>query len=288
MNIIFKIIKKYWQTSVFILCTLLAILISALCRNQFLSSQSQIPIEDDSNMIEAFVLEEENEFFDENAYEYSLEELNNLIYNELSIQEQAHKIAEAAREIGWPEHSPAISDAKIMWHNAEIKIQFYSPIYNLKYEENDQKLWDKRKEEYPIATEIWLFLQEQGYNDYVCAGIVGNMMAEAGGQTLNIQPIIYNSSENYYGICQWSKKYYPSVQGTDLKTQLEFLISNIEYEINTYGRLYKSNFKFHNFLNLTNEKDVALAFAKSYERCNSKYYNVRQDNATKALAYFTS
>ena len=38
--------------------------------------------------------------------------------------------------------------------------------------------------EYPVATEIWMFLKNCGYNDYVAAGILGNMMAEVGGNTL--------------------------------------------------------------------------------------------------------
>ena len=41
-------------------------------------------------------------------------------------------------------------------------------------------------------------MKELGWNDYVCAGIVGNLMAEVGGQTLNIDPQLGNS---YYGIC---------------------------------------------------------------------------------------
>ena len=42
------------------------------------------------------------------------------------------------------------------------------------------------KDEYPEAYKIWHYLKKLGYNDYVCAGIMGNIMAECGGQTLNI------------------------------------------------------------------------------------------------------
>lgn len=278
MNIIFK---KIWQPTVIIFCILLAILIGIFC-NIFHSSAVQELKE------EIFSVQENFEFYDEYAYGYSLDKLNELIYNELAIQEKAHKLAQAAREMGWPEQCQTVIDAKATWHNAEIKIQFYSPIYNLKYEEANQILWDKRMEEYPVATTIWQYMQSLGWSDYVCAGVIGNMMAEAGGQTLKIQPNIYNTSKNYYGICQWSKKYYPKVQGKDLTAQLNFLSDTIKYEIDTYGRLYKSNFNFHDFLNLTNEKDVALAFAKSYERCDSRYYAIRQENATKALNYFNA
>ena len=42
------------------------------------------------------------------------------------------------------------------------------------------------KDKYPEAYKIWHYLKKLGYNDYVCAGIMGNIMAECGGQTLNI------------------------------------------------------------------------------------------------------
>ena len=42
--------------------------------------------------------------------------------------------------------------------------------------------WDTRKEEYPAATEAWLIMKEEfGWSDTVCAGIIGNLMAECGG-----------------------------------------------------------------------------------------------------------
>ena len=79
------------------------------------------------------------------------------------------------------------------------------------------------KDKYPEAYKIWYYLKKLGYNDYVCAGIMGNIMAECGGQTLNIQPYIYNSTFEYYGICQWSLKYCPSVKDMSLDEQLKFL-----------------------------------------------------------------
>ena len=42
------------------------------------------------------------------------------------------------------------------------------------------------------------------------------------------------------------------------------------------------------FLAMTNERDVALAFAKCYERCSSASYTVRQNNAEKAYDYFVN
>lgn len=142
------------------------------------------------------------------------------------------------------------------------------------------------EEEYPIARYIWDFLQDLGYNDYVCAGIIGNMMVESGGNTLAIQPGV--ATPSYYGICQWSRRYYPNVIGVSLDAQCEFLRDNIAYEINTFGNNYARGFNYNSFLELSNEKDCVLAFAKAYERCASGSYTTRQNCATVAYNYFVN
>ena len=150
------------------------------------------------------------------------------------------------------------------------------------------KMIEKRKE-HPVATKIWEFLGAYGYNDYVKAGILGNIMAEAGGQSLNINPLIYsNAGSGYYGICQWSLYYVPQIRGLGLEEQLKYLISSIRYEFNTFGKNYRINFNYDEFIQIQNEKDAALAFAKCYERCGLGSYAVRQKNATIAYQYFTS
>lgn len=141
------------------------------------------------------------------------------------------------------------------------------------------------EDKYPIATTIWNALREKGYNEYVCAGIMGNFMAETGGQTLNINPNLW-SSDGYYGIAQWSPKYFPEVCDKDLDAQLEFLFSNIEYEFNTFGKNYQKGFNYEKFLLLTDCREAALAFAKCYERCDSAYYTIRQDNSEVAYEHF--
>lgn len=161
----------------------------------------------------------------------------------------------------------------------EIINQYYSDIdYIL--------LWEKRNEEYPAATQIWLSMKEQGWSDNVCAGIMGNIMAECGGQTLNIKWDSYDSSEMYYGICQWSLYYTPEASGLSLESQLNLLYNTIETEFKNFGFCYRSDFTYEDFLHMNNSRDVALAFAKVYERCSSASYYVRQDNAEQAYEYF--
>ena len=141
---------------------------------------------------------------------------------------------------------------------------------------------------YPIAIEIWNYLKDLGYNDYVCAGILGNIMAEVGGNTLYIQYWLYDSSYTHYGMCQWNVNYYNEVKGTDLYSQLDFLMKTIKYEIDTFGFKYQKGFKYEDFINLTNYEEAALVFAKSYERCAAKHYRVRQTNAKVAYEYFVN
>ena len=151
-----------------------------------------------------------------------------------------------------------------------------------------EAMWSEKSGEYPVATQVWRYMKEElGWNDYVCAGVMGNMMAEVGGQTLNLQPYLYgHSGANYYGLCQWSSRYYPSIQGADVDTQLDFLASTVKKELDTYGYLFRSGLDYEAFCNLTDAEDAAMAFAKAYERCGSGSYGVRQRNAIKAYNYF--
>lgn len=151
-----------------------------------------------------------------------------------------------------------------------------------------EAMWNEKSGEYPVATQVWRYMKEElGWNDYVCAGVMGNMMAEVGGQTLNLQPYLYgHSGANYYGLCQWSSRYYPSIQGADVDAQLDFLASTVKKELDTYGYLFRSGLDYEAFCNLTDAEDAAMAFAKAYERCGSGSYEVRQRNAINAYNYF--
>ena len=215
-----------------------------------------------------FQVEQVDEFNDDNLLNYSIKELKTLIDNAKAKQETAHQLAESARALGWPEDSPTIKSAQAEWLNAQIEIEVYSIQYQKLYDELEMAKWSAKMEEYPAAT-----------------GIMGNLMTEVGGQTLDIQYWLYG--KNYYGMCQWSKG-YSEIWGADLATQCDFLRDTIKYEIDTFGYAYKKGFNLNSFLAMTNERDAALAFAKCYERCNSKHYYVRQDNAEKAYNYFVN
>ena len=147
--------------------------------------------------------------------------------------------------------------------------------------------WESCFKEYPVATLIWTYLKNLGWSDEVCAGVLGNMMTEVGGQTLDIQYKIYDPTKWYYGICQWSKTHYAEIHDADLYTQCDYLRDTIEYEIDTFGYKYKNGMSYGRFLNASTPSEAALIFAKCYERCDSRYYDIRKTNAETAYKYFT-
>lgn len=213
----------------------------------------------------------------------NLNELEELMQECLQRQNEAHKMAESARNLNYLDDHPIIKLAGNEWNSAYEDYTYYLNIYTQEKEKIDNE-WNNKMNEYPVATIIWRYMKDLGWNDYVCAGIMGNMMAEVGGQTLNIQPY---AGSSYYGICQWSSG-YNEVWGADLNGQLDFLRDTIQYEFDTFGYAYQKGFDYNDFLNLTNEQDAAKAFAKCYERCGSGSYSIRQKNATIAYEYFVS
>lgn len=148
--------------------------------------------------------------------------------------------------------------------------------------------WEGRYAEYPVATTVWKHLTEvMGYNNYVAAGIMGNIMSECGGQTLNIQWEAYSNS-GFYGLCQWSY-YFPEVIGADLQGQLDFMTHSFPDEIDYWGTIcYKNGFTHDDFMNLQSAEEAAYAFCVIYERPLPGGEYQRQKNALEAYNYFTS
>lgn len=216
---------------------------------------------------------------------------NDLWLIESNITEQESKMlaaagmADAARSLGYPEEHHVIQLAKQEWAVANNVKTDYCNIYNELKDEYERR-WALKQQEYPHATYIWLYLKSYGCSDYVCAGIMGNLMAEVGGQTLNIQYWLVGD-ENYYGMCQWYKA-YSDIWGGTLEEQCAYLINTMKYQFDTYGKNYKKDFNYEQFLQMTDVSEAAKAFAACYERCSSKTYKKRQKNAKTAYEYFVN
>lgn len=152
----------------------------------------------------------------------------------------------------------------------------------------EELFWQKCAEEYPVATEIWLQMKSYGWTDAACAGIMGNIMRETGGDTLEyVQSNIYNSGGSHYGLCQWAKRYYPDIQPTDTWTpstaeQVEFLRYTI---INQRALHHVYGFDEEYLKTATDYREVAKKFCDGYER-PAENSTRREDNAEKAWNYF--
>lgn len=165
----------------------------------------------------------------------------------------------------------------------------YNEFIRMEEEARIEAAWAEKAREYPVATQVWRYMKEElGWNDYVCAGVMGNMMTECGGQTLNLQYTIVgkDNKTTYYGLCQWSKSGYGYIHGADLIGQLECLKDTVQREFDNYGYKYQKGFHYDDFVEMHDSQAAALAFAKAYERCNPRWYNIRLINAVKAYEYF--
>lgn len=176
-----------------------------------------------------------------------------------------------------------VSDIEIPQIVEEIELEEEIPeVEEFEAKQEEELEWIEKSEEYESAAFIWRYFKDKGYSDYAIAGILGNIMAEVGGQTLYIQ--YWLSSSSYYGMCQWSRQYYPGAIGLSLEEQCDFLFNTIENEFDVFG--YIVGLSYEDFIQIENEQTAALAFAKVYERCGSGSYSVRQSNATEAYDYF--
>jgi hypothetical protein len=128
------------------------------------------------------------------------------------------------------------------------------------------------------ADYIWNYMKSNtSWNDAVCAGIMGNIMREVGGDTLSgIRPTLYSSSGYYYGICQWNRGSFGHLHG-----------SSLDYQLNYLCNTWVNSSDFAGIEN-TEEgaKRAAYIFADRYERCGEAPYNRRQSNAVIAYNYY--
>lgn len=264
---------------------------SAVCDNNYPNNTNDLYIEfNELEEIEVITYNTEEvvvKIFDDIDVSFTYTEDKYEIENNIELcnnyMNSAHQIADAARIFGCDDDSILIKECKDIWQKCfDIRSQ-YEKLYDELFDS-----YNKQLEEYPYATYVWYFLKDNGFNNYVAAGILGNMMCECGGFTLNLQPEIISYDNYYYGLCQWNKTYYREVWYQDIEFQCEFLLKTIQEEIDMFGICYSRNFKYKDFMNLQNEQDAAKAFACTYERCNSLTYRYRQDCAKTAFDYFVS
>lgn len=143
------------------------------------------------------------------------------------------------------------------------------------------------KGKYPVAEKIWNIMKSFGWSDTVCAGIMGNLMAEVGGQTLNLDWQSNTGAE--LGICQWMsgrKSGIISRYGSNpsCEQQVQYMHDELIGANGVRRQVTKEQYKL--IINSSTPEEAAIMFAKYFERCAKYTYSVRERNAVKAYNYF--
>ena len=204
-------------------------------------------------------------------------ELEKEIARCVSLKNTAHEMAECARALGYPESHVIIKTAQNKWHELNKLQTEYQK--QLTYQNDKLAKWRK---EYPNATAIYEKLKAKGLSDVTTCAIIGNVMTETGGNTLSVNPYIYgyDSFTTYYGMCQWSLYYNPSVNGKSIDGQIEYLMNTIQKNMKSFG----GNYEY--FKSMTDVGAAAKYFNTYYERGSGNA--IRANNARIALKYYTS
>ena len=191
----------------------------------------------------------------------------------------AQSMIDSAIELGYEDTDNFI---QIVYQDCE-NYQSYIDYYKERINELNNIKHTESVNEYPAATYIWDYMKAQGWSDYVCAGVMGNIMQETGGRTLNID---YMHDNAYYGMCCWKKEYHPKVVGLDLEGQCAYLIETVTNVMNSHGYLYQKGYTFEDFLEAESIEEAAAAFMIVYERPEHTNPIRRVENGEKAYEYF--
>ena len=141
--------------------------------------------------------------------------------------------------------------------------------------------------EYPVAEKIWNMMKSFGWSDTVCAGIMGNLMAEVGGQTLNLNWQSNTGAE--LGICQWMSGRKSGIinrygSSPSCEQQVKYMYDEL---LGTNGvRRQVTEEQYQLIVNSSTPEEAARMFAKYFERCAKYTYSVRERNAVNAYNYF--
>ena len=216
----------------------------------------------------------------------TLDEANTALENAIFRRDTTASVYEGLLLLGYEEEHPAVVMAKTDFKNAEADVEYYTEQQLIRQEEEN---WRVRAEEYPVATQAWLYMKnELGFSDIVCAGIMGNMMAECGGcWTSDLDWDV--SSSSGYGMIQWlggRKQQLFSFYGSNpsVENQLDFVKDEL-YGTNGVTKQVTDS-QLDKIMNAETPEDCAYAFAGYYERCSEGHRWVRRDYARRAYEYF--
>lgn len=214
------------------------------------------------------------------------EEATSLLEKAITSQELANSIYKNLIALGYPDNHPAVVMAQTDIENANIEVQYYQEQFII-WEEKHK--WEVRAAEYPVATQAWLYMKNEfGWNDTVCAGIIGNMMAECGGCWTSDLKWQSNSSSGY-GLIQWvgnRRKELFSIYGNNpsIEDQLNFMKDEL-YGTNGVTKQVE-DWQLKKIMEASSPEECAYAFATYFERCGAGYRAPRRGYAKRAYEYF--
>lgn len=252
-------------------------------------SEAYIPSET-SELVEETEPEEEVIILDvvevERVEPTTLDEANTALEDAIFRRDTAKSVYEGLLLLGYVAEHPAVVLAQTDLENAEADVEYYTEHQVILQEAYE---WEVRASEYPVATQVWLYMKnELGFSDTVCAGIMGNMMAECGGcWTSDLDWDV--SSSSGYGMIQWlggRKQQLFSIYGNQpsIEDQLNFMKDEL-YGTNGVTKQVTDS-QLDKIINAETPEDCAYAFACYYERCGEGHRWVRRDYARRAYEYF--
>ena len=249
--------------------------------NQTTISEVYIPSETNESSVESTVIVLENvevKRVEPTTYEESIK-----LYNTTCTQvEAAQQAYDGLVALGYAENHPAVIMLQTDLDNLISCKEYY-------FTQSEMYKWQMKSNEYPIATKIWLYMKNNfHWSDEVCAGVMGNIMAEIGGGTLKFEDD-WNHPKPY-GLFQWlggRRKLIHELYGAEptVEEQLEFMYDEL------YGtdgvKRQVSDAQREKILNSSSAAKAAQRFCDWFERPGGKG-TIRQSYAKRAYKYFTS
>ena len=216
----------------------------------------------------------------------TLEEANRLLDDAIFRRDTAKLVYEGLLSLGYEGEHPAVVMAATGLENAELDCTFYEEWQAIRQEEEN---WRVRAKEYPVATQVWLYMKNEfGWSDIVCAGIMGNMMAECGGcwyQDLDWE----SNTPHGLGMIQWingRRREIISIYGENPSIEEQLLFMRDELYGTNGVTKQVNNQQLEKIMNAETPEDCAYYFAHYFERCNDEYKPPRRGYARRAYDYF--
>ena len=139
------------------------------------------------------------------------------------------------------------------------------------------------------AERVWDYLRSLGFSEAGAAGVLGNMMEECGGHTLNLNPQAQNPGSGAFGLVQWLYVgYYQNGMyvGMPFEDQLRYLGTNSYGSIQAVITRACGSSQYNALKNATSPENAALIFENCYE-ISQQALDHRQRHAREAYNAFS-